>query len=463
VSGTPPTAATDKLVVVNPATEEVIEAVAAASDEDVSSAVAAAQRAYVRWSTSEPKERARMLRRVARRIEERGEEIAQIETRNVGKPIRDAREEVEMAADLFDFYAGGIDKHYGETIPIKGGIDVTFHEPLGVVAMIVPWNFPFNTACAKLAPALACGNTAVLKPAELTPLSTLILAEIVVEAGIPDGVVEVVVGPGSVVGEQLVRDPRVAKVSFTGSTDVGRRVMELASATLKRLSLELGGKSANIVFADADLEAAAAAAPMAAFGNAGQDCCARSRILIERSAYDRFLELLVAAAAKVSVGSPESPETEMGPLISAEHRRKVASYVDGGVVFEGNAPPLPGYWFPPTILAPVTNDVRAAREEIFGPVACVIPFASEAEAVALANDSSYGLSGSLWTRDVERALRVARGVETGAFSVNSNTSVFVAAPFGGVKQSGFGRENGMRALDEYSSVKNVYFAIRPPS
>jgi betaine-aldehyde dehydrogenase len=397
------------------------------------------------------------LRRLAALVEEHGEELARIESDNVGKPIAGARAEVGMVAEVFHFYAGAVDKHYGETIPVAGGVDMTFREPLGVVGLIVPWNFPLNIASWKLGPALACGNTVVLKPAELTPLSALRLSELALEAGIPEGVVNVLVGKGSVVGNRLVAHPDVAKIGFTGSTEVGREVMRGAADTIKRVTLELGGKSANVVFADADLEKTAAAAPYAVFDNAGQDCCARSRIFVQRSAYDRFLGLLVDATRGIKVGDPRSEETEMGPLISAEHRERVASYVDGNVVFRGDAPQGPGFWFPPTLVE-ATNDDRVAREEVFGPVAAVIPFDEEADVVELANETPYGLSGSIWTRDGARALRVARGIDSGVLSVNSNSSVRVATPFGGFKQSGFGRELGMHALEGYSEVKNVYFS-----
>jgi betaine-aldehyde dehydrogenase len=334
---------------------------------------------------------------------------------------------------------------------------MTFREPLGVVGLIVPWNFPLNIASWKLGPALACGNTVVLKPAELTPLSALRLGELCLEAGIPEGVVNVLPGKGSVAGQRLVENPDVAKIGFTGSTEVGRSVMEGAAATIKRVTLELGGKSANVVFADADLERAAAAAPYAVFDNAGQDCCARSRIFVERGAYDRFLELLVEATKGVKVGDPADEATEMGPLISAEHREKVSSFVDGSVVFSGEVPASAGFWFPCTLVE-ASNDDRVAREEVFGPVAAVIPFEDEADALHLANETPYGLSGSIWTRDGARALRVARGIEAGVLSVNSNSSVRVATPFGGFKQSGFGRELGMHALEGYSETKNVFFS-----
>jgi acyl-CoA reductase-like NAD-dependent aldehyde dehydrogenase len=362
-----------------------------------------------------------------------------------------------MVADVFHYYAGAVDKHFGETIPVAGGIDLTFREPLGVVGLIVPWNFPIAISSWKLGPALACGNTVVLKPAELTPLTALRLGELALEAGLPEGVLNVVVGPGSKVGQRLAEHPQVAKIGFTGSTEVGRSVMEAAAGTIKRVTLELGGKSANVVFADADLERAAAAAPFAVFGNAGQDCCARSRILVERRVYDRFVELLVQATRTVKVGDPEDDETQMGPLISAAHRETVAGFVDGDALFRGDTPEGPGFWFPCTLVE-ATNEDRVAREEVFGPVAAVIPFDGEEEAIRIANDTPYGLSGSIWTENGARALRVARALETGVISINSNTSVRVSTPFGGFKQSGFGRELGMHALDGYSELKNVYYA-----
>ena len=445
------------LEVLNPASERPITRLERAGVEETDRAVAAARAAYPAWRAVKPADRARLLRKVAAKVEEHGEELARLETANVGKPIGDSRWEMGMVADVFHFYSGAVEKHYGETIPVAGGVDMTFREPLGVVGLIVPWNFPLMLASWKLGPALACGNTVVLKPAELTPLTALRFAEIALEAGVPEGVVSVVVGPGSVVGERLIGHPDVAKIGFTGSTEVGRRVMEGAAKTIKRVTLELGGKSANVIFADADLEKAAASAPGAVFGNAGQDCCARSRILVQKSAYDDFLRLLVDATERYRVGDPEDASTEMGPLISADHRKKVAAYVEGTPLFRGKTPNGSGFWFPCTLVEASNRD-KVAREEVFGPVAAVIPFADEEEAVRIANDTPYGLSGSIWTRDGARAMRVVRGIETGVLSVNSNSSVRVVAPFGGVKQSGFGRELGMHAMDGYSDIKNVYLS-----
>ena len=448
------------IAVIEPATEQVLAEIPRAGLEETDAAVARAKAAFPAWRAVSPGDRATLLHRVADVLEEHGEELAQLEARNAGKPIADARGEMGMSAATFRYYAGAPERLLGDTIPVAGGVDMTFREPLGVVGLIVPWNFPLTIACWKMAPALAAGNTLVLKPAELTPLTALEFEKLVLEAGLPEGVVNVVAGPGSVCGQRLVEHPDVAKVAFTGSTEVGRRIAAGAAATIKRVTLELGGKSASIVFADADLEKAAAAAPLAVFGNAGQDCCARSRILVERSALDRFMDSLEDAVEALRVGDPLDPDTQMGPLISAGQRETVSSFVpdDAPVAIRGSAPDGPGYWFPPTVLCPVTNEDRAAREEIFGPVACVIPFNGEEDAVRLANDTIYGLSGSIWTRDGAKALRVARAVETGVLSINSNSSVRVSTPFGGFKQSGVGRELGPHALEHYSELKNVYYA-----
>jgi acyl-CoA reductase-like NAD-dependent aldehyde dehydrogenase len=446
--------------VINPATEEVIEHIDSATAEDAEAAIARAKAAYPGWRDVKPGDRARLLRRLAEALDAEREKLVQLESQNVGKPLSSAQGEVDMVIETFSYYAGAPERLLGDTIPVSGGVNMTFREPLGVVGLIVPWNFPLQIASWKMAPALAAGNTFVLKPAEVTPLTALEFERVAQEAGIPEGVVNVVVGPGSEVGQTLAEHPDVAKVAFTGSTEVGRKIMAGAAGTIKRVTLELGGKSASVVFADADLEAAASSAPAAVFDNAGQDCCARSRILVQRSVFDEFLQLLEPAVENFRVGDPLDEETEMGPLISADHREKVASFVpeDAPVAIRGSAPEGPGFWYPPTVLAPVSNDERAAREEIFGPVVAVIPFEDEEEAIRLANDTIYGLSGSIWTTSGARALRVARRIETGVLSINSNTSVRVTTPFGGMKQSGVGRELGPHALDYYTEVKNVYLA-----
>lgn len=448
------------LEVINPATEQVLSELEPATVGDTDAAVARAKAAYPKWRAIQPADRARLLHRLADALESEQEHLAQLESQNAGKPIVSSRGEMGMVADTFRYYAGAPERLLGDTIPVSGGVNMTFREPLGVVGLIVPWNFPLTIASWKMAPALAAGNTVVLKPAELTPLTALEFERIAVEAGIPEGVVNVVVGPGSEVGQRLTEHPDVAKVAFTGSTAVGKKIMAGAAGTIKRVTLELGGKSANVVFADADLERAATSAPDGVFDNAGQDCCARSRILVEKSVFDEFLSLMEPAVKGFRVGDPLDESTDMGPLISADHREKVAAYVpdDAPVAIQGKAPDGKGYWFPPTVLAPVSNDDRAAEEEIFGPVVVVIPFDGEEEAIRLANETIYGLSGSIWTENGARALRVARGIETGVISINSNTSVRVSTPFGGFKQSGVGRELGPHALDYYTELKSVYMA-----
>jgi acyl-CoA reductase-like NAD-dependent aldehyde dehydrogenase len=448
------------ITVSEPATEAVLAEIASADEAQLDAAVARARASYPAWSSLTPAVRARRLRELAAALERRHEELAQLEARNAGKPIADARGEIEMVVDTFNYYAGAPERLLGDTIPVAGGQAFTVREPLGVVGLITPWNFPLLIASWKLAPALAAGNTVVLKPAVLTPMTALRFEQIATDAGIPEGVVNVVVGAGSTVGRRLVEHPDVAKIAFTGSTEVGRSIAAGAAQTIKRVTLELGGKSANIVFADADLEAAAAAAPLAVFGNAGQDCCARSRILVQEDVLERFLELLEPQVKALRVGDPLDEDTQMGPLISAAQRETVASFLDGQapVAFRGAAPEGAGFWFAPTVLAPVKPSDRVAREEVFGPIAAVISFSDEADAIRLANDSIYGLSGSIWTRDGARALRVARAVETGVLSINANTSVRVTTPFGGFKQSGYGRELGPHALDAYTEVKTIFYA-----
>jgi acyl-CoA reductase-like NAD-dependent aldehyde dehydrogenase len=448
------------LEVLEPATEAVLQEIPRADASDVDRAVQRAAAAFPAWRAVTPSDRAAQLRALSDVVGDHLEELAQLEARNAGKPIGDARGEMGMVSQVFGYYAGSPERLLGDTIPVAGGQAWTVREPLGVVGLIVPWNFPLTIAAWKMGPALAAGNTIVLKPAELTPLTALRFAELALEAGLPEGVLNVVVGPGSVCGARLVEHPGVAKVAFTGSTEVGRSIAAGAAQTIKRVTLELGGKSPNVVFADADLAAAAAAAPGAVFGNAGQDCCARSRILVQRPAMDEFMSELERAVTALRVGDPLEDATEMGPLISAGHRETVGSFLDNGapVAFRGSAPAGPGFWFAPTVLCPVDPDARAAREEIFGPVAVVIPFDTEEEAITLANDTIYGLSGSIWTGDGARALRVARALDAGVLSINSNTSGRVSTPFGGFKQSGYGRELGPHALDAYTEVKSIYYA-----
>jgi acyl-CoA reductase-like NAD-dependent aldehyde dehydrogenase len=446
--------------VVNPATEEIVTTVPLAGVDETDAAVARARRAYESWRLVAPADRGRLLRRFAAQVEGHLEELAQLEVRNSGHTIGNARWEAGNVRDVLTYYSAAPERLFGRQIPVAGGVDITFHEPLGVVGVIVPWNFPMPIAGWAFAPALAAGNTVVLKPAELTPLTAMRLAELALEAGLPEDVFIVLPGKGSVVGQRLVEHPDVRKIVFTGSTEVGKGVMAGCAERVKRVTLELGGKSANVVFADADLEKAAATAPYAGFDNAGQDCCARSRILVQRSAYDRFLELLEPAVKGVRVEDPTRDTAEMGPLISRGQWKRVASYVpdDAPVAFRGSVPDGPGFWFPPTVLAPVDPADRAVTEEIFGPVVAVVPFEDEADAVRIANQGEYGLSGSIWTRDLGRALRVSRGIEAGNLSINSHSSVRYSTPFGGFKQSGLGRELGPDALRSFTDEKNVFMA-----
>jgi len=449
-----------EFTVVNPASEEIVAAVARTTAGETDAAIERAVIAQAAWRAVAPADRAGLLRAFAGAVDAHIEELAGLEVAGAGHPVGQARWEAGQVRDVLTYYSAAPERACGRQIPVAGGLDVTFAEPIGVVGLIVPWNFPMPILSWGMAPALAAGNTVIAKPAEMTPLTAIRIGELALEAGIPDGVFQVLPGKGSVVGQRLVDHPAVGKIVFTGSTEVGREIMAGCARRVKRVTLELGGKSANIVFADADLERAAATAPQAAFDNAGQDCCSRSRILVQRSVLEKFMELLEPAVKAVTVGDPASAATQMGPLISAAHRDRVASYVPDGapVAFRGTAPDGPGHWYPPTVLAPVRMDDPAYTEEVFGPVVTVTPFEDEAAAVALANDTPYGLSGSIWTRDVGRAIRVARAVETGNLSVNSHSSVRYSTPFGGFKQSGLGRELGPDALDAFTEVKNVFIA-----
>lgn len=445
--------------VIEPATEQTLALIAEPSREEIDEVIHTAAAAQRGWRAAAPGQRAQLLTAIADGVQSEADMLARLESRNVGMPIADARGAVEAVVATFRYYAGAPERLLGDTIPVAGGVDMTFREPLGVVGLITPWNFPLTIAAWKIAPALAAGNAVVIKPSELTPLTTLELARIAREAGLPDGLLNVVVGDGRTVGRQLVDHPQIAKISFTGSTRTGRDIGRRAAEQVKRVTLELGGKSASIVFADADLQAAADGLAGGVFGNCGQDCCARSRVFVQRPALDEFLEHLQRAVRALRVGDPSSETTQIGPLISARQRERVAGYVeDASVAFQGTAPDGSGFWFPPTVLFPIADQDRAAREEIFGPVVAVLPFDEETEVIERANDTPYGLAGSIWTTDGARALRVARGVDAGALAINSYTSVRVTTPFGGFKQSGIGRELGPHALENYTEVKNVYFA-----
>jgi len=445
--------------VLNPATEELVAEVALASLAETDAAIERAHEAFATWRAVAPGERARLLRRFAALVDEAVEELAELEVRNSGHTWGNAVWEAGNVRDVLNFYSAAPERLSGRQIPVPGGVDVTFHEPLGVVGVIVPWNFPMPIAGWGFAPALAAGNTVVLKPAELTPLTAMRLAELGREAGLPEGVFTVLPGKGSVVGERFVTHPLVRKVCFTGSTEVGKQIMRGCADQVKRLTLELGGKSANIVFGDADLAKAAASAPYAVFDNAGQDCCARSRILVERSVYDEFVSLLEPAVRGLRVTDPGDRDSEMGPLISAAQKAVVQGFVDEAeVAFTGSAPSGKGHWFAPTVVLSTSTEERVWREEVFGPVVAVMAFDDEADAIRLANDTEFGLSGSIFTRDLGRALRVSRAVEAGNLSVNSHSSVRYWTPFGGFKQSGLGRELGPDAPDAFTEVKNVFYA-----
>ena len=452
--------------VINPATEETLCEVASASAKDVDAAVAGGQRTFEdSWRDLPPGKRTEVMFSIARVLRENLEELAQLESQMIGKPISDARDEIGLGARTFEYYAGAISRFCGQTIPVaRGGFDFTLRQPMGVVAAIVPWNFPFPIACWKVAPALAAGNCVVLKPARQSPLTALKLGELAAKAGLPPGALQVLAGAGSEMGDALVKHPQVRKISFTGSTSVGSHIMQLAARDIKRVSLELGGKSPNIIFADADLEKAAASSPMSVFANTGQDCCARSRVFVERPVYETFVELFVRSTRQIVVDDPAKPETQVGPLVSKQQRESVEEFLETvktprhKVLCGGDRPSRKGCYLNPAVVLGCDTSDRIWREEVFGPVVCIRPFDDENAMLAEVNASPYGLSGSLWTNDLKRALRVARRVESGVLSVNSHSSVHVEAPFGGFKQSGLGRDLGMAAMEGYTELKNVYVA-----
>jgi betaine-aldehyde dehydrogenase len=456
----------NRIAQTNPATEEVFAEVAAAGMPELEAAVQGAHDAFTReWRDLSPRKRTDVLFNIARGIRSHAEELAQLECRNIGKPISDARDEIELGARIFEYYAGGVTRLFGQTIPVgRGGFDFTLRQPMGVVAAIVPWNFPFPISCWKAAPALAAGNTVVLKPASQSPLTAVLLGRLASEAGLPGGALQVLPGQGGEIGDALATHPLVRKVSFTGSTSVGSRIMSLAAKDLKRVSLELGGKSPNIVFADCDLAQAAASSPMSVFANTGQDCCARSRVFVERKILDRFVDQFIAATRKLQVGDPAREATQIGPLVSDSQRKSVEEFIDSArraqrkIACGGSRPQPKGAFLEPAVVLDVETTDRVWRDEVFGPVVCIRPFDDEAAMLREVNDSPFGLSGSIWTNDLKRAIRVARAVESGVLSINSHSSVHVEAPFGGFKQSGIGRDLGMAALEGYTEVKNVYVA-----
>jgi betaine-aldehyde dehydrogenase len=451
---------------INPADERSFHAVSDGTAREVNAAAEGAAGAWESgWRDLTPGDRSELIHRLANLIEANAPQLAEFDSRSMGKPLAAARGEVLMGARTFRYYAGALLMPHGDTIPVaRGGFDFTLRQPLGVIACIVPWNFPFAIACWKIAPALAAGNSVLLKPASFSPLGALMLGKLAIEAGLPAGALQVICSRGSEVGDLMITHPLVRKVSFTGSTDVGRHVMELAARDFTRVSLELGGKSANVVFADADLSKAAESAPGAVFDNTGQDCCARSRILVERPAYEEFLERFIEATRKLRVGDPADEATDLGPLVSRAQRESVERFITDArtsgrvIAYGGDRPRAPGYYLNPTIITGAKTGDRCWREEIFGPVACVRPFDDESELIREVNDSPYGLSGSIWTRDISRALRVARRIESGVLSINCHNSVHVEAPFGGFKHSGMGRDLGLAALDACTELKNIYIS-----